>query len=113
MTVRPEQTHSTETCGNEYGENTAYWPCSLPRAHDGPCAWHPGREKWELVARLERAETALPDVDLALAKYGLAFTTTETPDDVRAAAFEEARLALRRVRVALAGVAAERTQADG
>lgn len=53
----------------------------------------------------ERAalKALLPDVDSALANYGIAFTSTPTPDDVRKAAFEEARLALRRVRDALAG----------
>jgi hypothetical protein len=49
---------------------------------------------------------ALVDVDKALAGYGVAFSKTAMPDADREQAFEEARLALRRVRDLLAGVSA-------
>jgi len=70
------------------------------------------------VKRAERAEVALAqaqqhagemlrDVDTALGLYGQAFTTSAMPASFdRAATFEKARLALRRVRDALAAVSA-------
>ena len=50
------------------------------------------------------AAELLPDVDEALKNYGVAFTSTVMPDDVRARAFEEGRLAMRRVRERLAEI---------
>jgi hypothetical protein len=40
----------------------------------------------------------LTDVDIALGSYGIAFSSTHMSDADRSAAFEKARLALRRAR---------------
>jgi hypothetical protein len=29
-----------------------YYPCSLPKDHNGPHSWHPGRREWELEQQL-------------------------------------------------------------
>lgn len=42
---------AAEQCGQEVGENTVYWPCGLPKGHNGPHSWHPRRELWETEQR--------------------------------------------------------------
>lgn len=57
-----DQTPLTEQakCGQEYGENVVYYPCTLPKGHDGPHVWDAyNRLRWErdnALARLQELE---------------------------------------------------------
>jgi hypothetical protein len=56
VTTEPQH-GASERCGAEYGENVAYWPCTLPKGHDGPHVWDAyNRLRWERdTARAELA----------------------------------------------------------